>query len=131
MEAANHLRCERKFLISDLSTQEIEEVILLHPALFSPIYHNRFVNNIYFDNLNFLSYYYIYSLVCLMACLVFGPLKGGRQNIDNLVNPSIYPLNLPIVSVFPGMPIYEAGVVFGSIDVPGTFIGLLGSCIGI
>lgn len=57
MEAANHLRCERKFLISDLSTQEIEEVILLHPALFSPIYHNRFVNNIYFDNLNFLSYY--------------------------------------------------------------------------
>jgi hypothetical protein len=57
MGAANHLRCERKFLISDLSTQEIEEVILLHPALFSPIYPERFINNIYFDNLEFRSYH--------------------------------------------------------------------------
>lgn len=56
MEVAN-LRCERKFLISELSAHEIEEVILLHPALFSPIHHERFINNIYFDNLEFLSFY--------------------------------------------------------------------------
>ena len=57
MQATDHLRCERKFLISDLSAREIEEVILLHPAIFSPIHHQRFVNNIYFDNLELLSYY--------------------------------------------------------------------------
>ena len=57
MEATDHLRCERKFLISDLATHEIEEVILLHPSLFSPIYHERFVNNIYFDSLEFQSYH--------------------------------------------------------------------------
>jgi hypothetical protein len=57
MKVSKHLRCERKFLISNLSTLEVEELILLHPALFSPIYHERFVNNIYFDNLEFLSYF--------------------------------------------------------------------------
>jgi hypothetical protein len=57
MESLDHFRCERKFLISSLSGQEIEEIVLLHPALFSPVYHERFVNNIYFDNLDFLSFY--------------------------------------------------------------------------
>ena len=56
MEVAD-LRCERKFLVSELSAQEIEEVILLHPALFSPLHHERFINNIYFDSLEFLSFY--------------------------------------------------------------------------
>ena len=57
MVIADNLRCERKFLVPDLSPQEIEEIILLHPAIFNPIYHERFVNNIYFDNLEFLSYH--------------------------------------------------------------------------
>ena len=57
MEATDDLRCERKFLISELSAKEIEEVILLHPALFSTIYYERYINNIYFDNLEFLSFY--------------------------------------------------------------------------
>ena len=57
MEVTDHLRCERKFLISDLSIHEIEDIISLHPALFGPIYNERFVNNIYFDNLDFSSYY--------------------------------------------------------------------------
>ena len=57
MQATDHLRCERKFLVSDLSAREIEEAILLHPTIFSPIHHQRFVNNIYFDNLELLSYY--------------------------------------------------------------------------
>ena len=57
MEVASHLRCERKFLVPELSTKEIEEIILLHPALFSLIYSERFINNIYFDNLEFQSFY--------------------------------------------------------------------------
>lgn len=57
MKIPDHLRCERKFLISDLSAPEIEEIILLHRALFSPIYHERFINNIYFDDLEFLSFH--------------------------------------------------------------------------
>ena len=57
MEAINDLRCERKFLVSELLAKEIEEVILLHPALFSTIYYERFINNIYFDNLEFLSFH--------------------------------------------------------------------------
>lgn len=54
---ADNLRCERKFLISDLSIQDIEEIILLHPAVFNPVYYERFVNNIYFDNVEFRSYH--------------------------------------------------------------------------
>jgi hypothetical protein len=57
MLATDGLRCERKFLISDLSIYEIEEVILLHPSLFSPIYQERFINNIYLDDLSLFSFY--------------------------------------------------------------------------
>jgi SPX domain protein involved in polyphosphate accumulation len=31
----------------------VENIILSHPAFFSEVYHERYVNNIYFDNLNF------------------------------------------------------------------------------
>jgi SPX domain protein involved in polyphosphate accumulation len=57
MENNNVLRCERKFVIDDLSVDEIEDVILHHPAMFRPIFSERFVNNIYFDSLEFMSYY--------------------------------------------------------------------------
>ena len=43
-------RFERKFFVSHLGRYEIESLIKLHPALFSEIYHQRSVNNIYFDN---------------------------------------------------------------------------------
>ena len=43
-------RYERKFVISELSQQEIELIIRFHPAMFSEIYHPRWVNNIYFDS---------------------------------------------------------------------------------
>ncbi len=42
-------RFERKFFVSDLTKREILDLIRLHPAMFSEIYHERFVNNIYFD----------------------------------------------------------------------------------
>jgi len=42
-------RFERKFFISDLTRQEILALVKLHPAMFSEIYHERSINNIYFD----------------------------------------------------------------------------------
>lgn len=45
-------RYERKFLISQMSPEEIEGIIHIHPALFSEIYHQRTVNNIYLDHPN-------------------------------------------------------------------------------
>ena len=50
-------RYERKFFISDLTRQEILTRIKLHPAMFSEIYHERFVNNIYFDSVTLENYY--------------------------------------------------------------------------
>lgn len=46
----NNYRYERKFVVSGLSSHEIESIISLHPAMFSEIYSARFVNNIYFDS---------------------------------------------------------------------------------
>jgi hypothetical protein len=53
---ADKYRYERKFLIRDLSVQEIETIIKLHPNFFSEIYYQRNVNNIYFDSLELESY---------------------------------------------------------------------------
>jgi len=41
---------ERKFVLTELRTSEIEIIIKTHPAVFSEIYHERFVNSIYFDS---------------------------------------------------------------------------------
>jgi hypothetical protein len=43
-------RYERKFLVEDLSVEQVVSVIRLHPALFAPLYRPRWVNNIYFDD---------------------------------------------------------------------------------
>ena len=56
-KAANNFRYERKFLISGRSQHEIELQVRLLPALFSEIYHQRFVNNIYFDSYEMKSYF--------------------------------------------------------------------------
>ena len=50
-------RYERKFLNSELDRYELESIVKLHPAIFSEIYHQRFVNNIYFDTINWSSYF--------------------------------------------------------------------------
>ena len=49
-------RYERKFFISELTRQEVESIVRLHPAIFSEIYHQRFVNNIYLDSPDMRSY---------------------------------------------------------------------------
>lgn len=53
----NNLRYERKFFITDFTREETESLIMLHPAAFSEIYHERIVNNIYLDSLDMSSYF--------------------------------------------------------------------------
>lgn len=50
-------RFERKFVVDTLSRSGIELIIKQNPYAFSPIYHERFINNIYFDTPS-LSYYF-------------------------------------------------------------------------
>jgi hypothetical protein len=46
-------RYEKKSHITELSKFEVENIVKMHPALFSPIYDERFINNIYFDSYNY------------------------------------------------------------------------------
>ncbi len=50
-------RHERKFLVSELTKQEIESLIKLHPSLFREIYYPRYINNIYCDSLELRNYF--------------------------------------------------------------------------
>jgi SPX domain protein involved in polyphosphate accumulation len=54
---SEELRHERKFLITDYSASEVEQILKYHSACFTEIYHQRSINNIYFDTLGFDSYY--------------------------------------------------------------------------
>jgi len=42
-------RYERKFIVPGMSPSEIRHLVLHHPAIFSEIFHERNVNNIYLD----------------------------------------------------------------------------------
>ena len=53
----NDYRFERKFFISDIDVYQVKSLIRFHPNLFSQIFHERFVNNIYFDTENFKNYF--------------------------------------------------------------------------
>lgn len=50
-------RYERKFLISELDKHEVEATIKSNPAMFSEIFHERPVNNIYLDSADLASYH--------------------------------------------------------------------------
>lgn len=52
-----HFRYERKFFIESLNENEIETLILMHPALFREIYYRRRINNIYFDTFSHAHYF--------------------------------------------------------------------------
>ncbi len=54
---AEKFRYERKFFISEMDKHAVERVLRFHPALFSEIYYERCVNNIYFDSMNMRSYH--------------------------------------------------------------------------
>lgn len=50
-------RYERKFIVSKLNLNEIERIVKLNPFMFSEIFYERNVNNIYFDSHGMKSYY--------------------------------------------------------------------------
>jgi len=75
-------RYERKFFISGLTRHDVLGCIKLHPAMFSEIYYERFVNNIYFDTPT-LKYYYatIDGLAQRKKCRIrwYGDLLGRTE----------------------------------------------------
>jgi hypothetical protein len=50
-------RYERKFFLETAAIAEVELLVKLHPAGFREIYHQRRVNNIYFDTFSLRNYY--------------------------------------------------------------------------
>jgi len=44
-------RYEKKFFITNLDKYEVENLVKIHPYHFSEIYHERYINNIYFDSI--------------------------------------------------------------------------------
>lgn len=54
---SEELRYERKFLVTDQSAPEIEQLLKFNPACFSEFYVQRTVNNVYFDTFGFNNYY--------------------------------------------------------------------------
>lgn len=53
----SNLRYERKFRIEGLNKHEVEILIKTHPAIFSEIYYQRQINNIYFDTDDYKNYF--------------------------------------------------------------------------
>jgi SPX domain protein involved in polyphosphate accumulation len=54
---SNDYRYERKFVVSGISISELFQNIRLHPAMFSEMFYERKINNIYFDTRFFQSFY--------------------------------------------------------------------------
>ncbi len=53
----NTFRYERKYAVDTLNSFQVEQIIRLHNAGFSEIFHQRYINNIYFDTPGFDFYY--------------------------------------------------------------------------
>ena len=49
----NNFRFERKYFIFNMNRVFLENIVMKHSAFFSEIFHERYINNIYFDFLNF------------------------------------------------------------------------------
>jgi hypothetical protein len=52
-----NIRYERKFVVSDITLNQLGSLIKTHPFFFFEIYPARFVNNIYFDSFNLENYF--------------------------------------------------------------------------
>ena len=52
----SNYRYERKSFITELSIYEVENLVKLHPDIFSEIYYKRVINNIYFDSYNLINF---------------------------------------------------------------------------
>lgn len=50
-------RCERKYMVDEISAHQIRYLVRMHPAIFKSPYPSRYINNIYFDTKE-MTYYY-------------------------------------------------------------------------
>ncbi len=83
MDGIESYRYERKFLVTALSYEELNQAVLLHPAIFQPIYQKRYVNNIYFDSPELTSFVDNVEGVgkrTKFRIRWYGPLSGEIQN---------------------------------------------------
>ncbi len=53
----DNYRYERKFTADNIDAFNAEQILKLHPAFFSEIFHERYINNVYFDTPRFDFYY--------------------------------------------------------------------------
>lgn len=54
---SDNFRLERKFVVRNVSFKTIDTIVSLHPSLFREMYHQRFINNIYFDTIDLRNVY--------------------------------------------------------------------------
>ena len=57
IDELKNFRYEKKFVINEMSLLEIEHLIKFSPQVFSEIFNERRVNNIYLDSLELENYY--------------------------------------------------------------------------
>ena len=50
-------RYERKFFITSSTIDQVEQILKLHSSMFNEIYHERNINNIYFDTHQLRNYF--------------------------------------------------------------------------
>ena len=55
--APGSFRFERKFVVAELDKPEVESLIKFHPSMFSEIFCERSINNIYFDTCSMSNYF--------------------------------------------------------------------------
>jgi hypothetical protein len=56
-ETFGDYRYERKFVVENLARRDLEAIIVRNPAVFTEIYAQRRINNIYFDDASFGNYF--------------------------------------------------------------------------
>jgi SPX domain protein involved in polyphosphate accumulation len=54
--SVSSFRYERKYFLSQLTKYDVECIVKLNPAMFTEVYHQRYINNIYFDTHGFWNY---------------------------------------------------------------------------
>ena len=110
-------RLERKFFISGVRIEVIENHVRLHKARFSPLYEPRWINNIYFDTYDFDNYFTSYEGIAKRAKVRirwYGELCGEIKHpvLELKIKNNWYVKKL----LFP-MPSFELGEQLNADDV--------------
>jgi SPX domain protein involved in polyphosphate accumulation len=80
---SKNYRYERKIVVTSFTEQEIELLVKQHPSLLTQKYPSRFVNNIYFDSIDYINYYDNIDGVmdrCKVRIRWYGDLFGRIKN---------------------------------------------------